>query len=96
MAVSGAKVYAVDPHRILAAEGYFEDTKAEFLSNLKKAGVDSHVVPMLVDSEEAAKGWDKPICLLWIDGDHRYDQVRKDFLLRDLDVVSCTVNPTFF
>ncbi len=81
MAISGKKVYAVDPHKVLAEEGYFEDTKAEFLKNLKEAGVESLVVPMVVSSEEAAKGWDKPISLLWIDGDHRYEQVRKDFLL---------------
>jgi len=87
MAISGEKVYAVDPHKVLAEEGYFEDTKAEFLNNLKEAGVESHVVPMIVSSEEAARGWDKPISLLWIDGDHRYEQVRKDFLLWEPHVI---------
>ncbi len=87
MAISGEKVYSVDPHKVLAEEGYFEDTKAEFLNNLKEAGVESHVVPMIVSSEEAAKGWDKPISLLWIDGDHRYEQVRKDFLLWEPHVI---------
>jgi len=38
MAISGEKVYAVDPHKVLAEEGYREDTKAEFLNNLKEAG----------------------------------------------------------
>ncbi len=38
MAISGGKVYAVDPHKVLAEEGYLEDTKAEFLNNLKEAG----------------------------------------------------------
>ena len=38
MAISGEKVYAVDRHNVLAEEGYLEDTKAEFLNNLKEAG----------------------------------------------------------
>ena len=87
MAISGEKVYAVDPHKVLAEEDYLEDTKAEFLNNLKEAGVESHVVPMVVSSKEAVKGWDKPIRLLWINGDHRCDQVRKDFLLWEPHVI---------
>jgi hypothetical protein len=32
-------------------------------------------------SEAAAQGWDKPIRLLWIDGDHRYEPAKLDFTL---------------
>jgi len=32
-------------------------------------------------SEEAAQGWNKPIRLLWIDGDHRYESTKLDFTL---------------
>lgn len=85
--VGGEKVYAVDPHRPLAEEGYFENTEAEFLQNIRKAGVESHVVPLVMTSREAAKGWTKPVRLLWIDGDHRYDQVKQDFLLWEPHVV---------
>ena len=81
MAAGGAKVYAVDPHKPLAEEGYVEDTEAEFAKNIKAAGVESHVVPLVMTSERAARGWDKPVALLWIDGDHRYEQVKRDFLL---------------
>ena len=81
MAAGGAKVYAVDPHKPLAEEGYVEDTEAEFAKNIKAAGVESHVVPLVMTSEHAARGWDKPVALLWIDGDHRYEQVKRDFLL---------------
>lgn len=45
MAVSGEKVYAVDPHKPLAEEGYTEDTEAQFRENIRNAGVESHVVP---------------------------------------------------
>ena len=75
------KVYAIDPHSILSEEGYFEDTTREFLANLKHAAVEDRVVPMMMTSEEAAKDWNKPIRLLWIDGDHRYASARLDFTL---------------
>lgn len=87
MKVGGEKVYAIDPHKPLAEEGYVEDTEAEFRKNIEAAGVQDHVVPMVMTSEEAAKGWSKPIRLLWIDGDHRYDQVKRDFLLWSPHVV---------
>lgn len=87
MKVGGEKVYAIDPHKPLAEEGYVEDTEAEFHKNIKAAGVQDHVVPMVMTSEEAAKGWSKPIRLLWIDGDHRYEQVKRDFLLWSPHVV---------
>ena len=86
-AAGGEKVYAVDPHQPLAAEGYVEDTEAEFRKNIKQAGVEPHVVPMVMTSEAAAKGWTKPIRALWIDGDHRYEQVKRDFLLWEPHVV---------
>lgn len=87
MAVSGEKVYAVDPHKPLAEEGYTEDTEAQFRENIRNAGVESHVVPMVMASEEAAKGWIEPIRLLWIDGDHRYEQVKLDFHLWEPHVI---------
>lgn len=74
-------IYAIDPHRILPEEGYFEDTEAEFRNNLTKAGVENQVVPMIMTSKEAVHGWDKPIRLLWIDGDHRYEPTLLDFTL---------------
>ena len=65
------KIYAIDPHKILPEEGYLEDTEADFRNNLSKAGVENQVVPLVTTSEDAARGWDKPIRMLWIDGDHR-------------------------
>jgi MMP 1-O-methyltransferase len=79
--VHGEKIYAVDPHKVLPEEGYFEDTEADFRMNLNNAGVDSVVVPLIVTSEDAVRGWDKPIRLLWIDGDHRYEPTLLDFTL---------------
>ena len=79
--VDGAKIYAIDPHKILPEEGYYEDTEAEFRKTLLQAGVDDCVVPMIMTSEEAARGWNQPVRLLWIDGDHRYPAAKLDFTL---------------
>lgn len=79
--VNGAKIYAIDPHKILPEEGYYEDTEAEFRATLLQAGVDDCVVPMIMTSEEAARGWNQSVRLLWIDGDHRYQAAKLDFAL---------------
>jgi MMP 1-O-methyltransferase len=75
------KIYAIDPHSVLPEEGYFEDTKSEFLANVARARVEDRVVPMIMTSQEAAKSWNRPIRLLWIDGDHRYEPAKLDFTL---------------
>lgn len=74
-------IYAIDPHKILPDEGYFEDTESEFFANIKQVGVQNRVVSMIMTSEEAACGWQEPIRLLWIDGDHRYESTQLDFSL---------------
>ena len=77
----GEPIYAIDPHRILPEEGYYEDTEAEFRATIKGCGVDDRVVPMVMSSAQAARGWSRPIRLLWIDGDHRYEAAKLDFKL---------------
>lgn len=79
--IRSGEIYAIDPHRVMPEEGYLEDTEAEFLANLKRAGVADRVVPMIMTSAAAAREWDKPIRLLWIDGDHRYEAAKLDFSL---------------
>lgn len=86
------KVYTIDPHvrdeSITITLG--KDNKSElfpldslpfFKKNIEKYEVGSHVVPLVISSAQAAKNWNKSISLLWIDGDHAYDMVRRDFLL---------------
>jgi Methyltransferase domain len=75
------KIYAIDPHSILPEERYFEDTKSEFLANVARAGVKDRIIPMIMTSQEAARDWNRPIRLLWIDGDHRYEPAKLDFTL---------------
>ncbi len=80
---AGVKVYAVDPHtgspehHEKFGEVYTFDI---FKENIKSAGVEDMVVPLKKTSEEAAREWDgTPIAFLWIDGDHSYEMVKKDF-----------------
>ena len=73
----GAKVrvYAIDPH-IRAPEN------AQILKeNIKRAGVDDLVEPLVMTSAKAAESFDKPIELLFVDGDHKYEAVKSDFEL---------------
>lgn len=76
-------VYAVDPHcgdetHLSEGEANTEDI---FRENIHKAGVDHIVVPLVMKSEEAVRGWRKDIGLLWIDGSHEYEDVKRDFQL---------------
>jgi predicted O-methyltransferase YrrM len=81
------KIYAIDPHVVQPEEGYLEDTRSAFVANIKRASVDGQVIPMIMTSKEAARDWRLPIRLLWIDGDHRYEAVKQDFLLWEPFVV---------
>jgi predicted O-methyltransferase YrrM len=77
-------VYAVDPH-----SGSSEhqqqmgkvNTLDEFKANIKKAGIESRVVPVVKTSEQAAGEWSGPVEFLFIDGAHEYDLVKQDFEL---------------
>ena len=78
---AGGKVHAVDPFTGSSEHGDV-DTYNEFLSNIKRAGIDEYVIPHRQYSEDAAKEWDgSPIELLWIDGAHEYEFVIKDYQL---------------
>ena len=52
-----------------------------FQDNLRRMEVEGYVDPIVASSEEAVKRWDRPIRLLFIDGDHSYEESRKDFEL---------------
>jgi len=83
------KVYAVDPHvwiDALVRRGEKLVTiprgaKQIFKKNIKKWGVGGKIIPIEEISEKAARSWKGKIEFLWIDGDHEYNSVKKDFLL---------------
>lgn len=75
-------IYAIEPHEtfkgVLGGEFGPQDRVA-FCQNLLRAGVLDRVHLVNLTSEAAAKGLHVPIDLLWIDGDHREEVVRRDF-----------------
>lgn len=62
---------AIDPH--------LEGSRAAFEQNLREAGLAGRVDARIACSSETASGFDEPVGLLWIDGDHSYAGVRRDF-----------------
>jgi predicted O-methyltransferase YrrM len=78
-------VIAIDPHtapavtdaKIAPGSSTFE----EFMNALRSAQVEDGVEIHRAYSREAAKGWNRPIRLLWIDGDHTFEGTREDFEL---------------
>jgi predicted O-methyltransferase YrrM len=59
------------------------DIASAFRANVEVGGVSDIVDIMPEFSVEAAKSWpaDRGIAMLWIDGNHEYENVRDDFLL---------------
>jgi hypothetical protein len=90
------RIYAVEPHEpfvgVLGGEFGPED-RAAFFRNMVRTGAYEHVRLLNISSEILAPGWREPVALLWLDGDHAYEGVRRDFdawephLLPDCDVV---------
>jgi predicted O-methyltransferase YrrM len=76
-------VVAVDPHTSPSETDPALENQSttwdDFLTTLHSAGLDSQVEPHRAFSRDLARGWDRPIRLLWIDGDHTYEGVKLDF-----------------
>jgi predicted O-methyltransferase YrrM len=81
-AAHGVPVFAIDPHETaLGAMGapFGPDDRAAFFRNLLNADVADVVSLVNLRSLDAARGWNRNISLLFVDGDHRYEAVRDDF-----------------
>lgn len=78
-------VVAIDPHNFNNAELHEHRLTAEstsfleFQENLRGAGVYDCVDIRLSYSHDVALQWNKPIRLLWIDGDHSYTGAKTDY-----------------
>jgi Methyltransferase domain len=75
-------VYAIEPHEHFngVMGGVFgPQDRVAFFQNLLAAGVVEKVRLVNLSSEIITPGWTMPVGLLWIDGDHRYEAVRRDF-----------------
>lgn len=78
-------IVAIDPHTFHNVELAEHRSSPEatsynsFLENLKSAGVSNAVEVHRSFSSEVAATWNRPIRLLWIDGDHSYTGAKSDF-----------------
>jgi hypothetical protein len=76
-------VISIDPHTAPSVTDPILSGKAssfdDFLTTLRTTGIEQHVEVHRAPSREVAKGWDRPIRLLWIDGDHTYAGAKEDF-----------------
>lgn len=66
-------VYSIDPHT--------EGSRPDFNKNVRMFKVENRVNTIEATSEDARKGFNRPVRLLFIDGCHEYDFVKKDILL---------------
>ena len=57
------------------------ETLTAFQKNIDDASLTDIICPIAKESEEAIKEWTEPIEFLWIDGNHEYESVKKDFSL---------------
>ena len=75
-------VFTIEPHQTFTGVlgGRFGPADAgAFHRAMLETGC-YHVVRLVsLSSEQVVQGWRLPVALLWIDGDHRYDGVRRDF-----------------
>jgi MMP 1-O-methyltransferase len=75
-------VYAIDPHEafvgVLGGRFGANDRRA-FYRGMLDTGAWDLVRLVNLSSETITAGWTTPVALLWIDGDHRYAGVRRDF-----------------
>jgi MMP 1-O-methyltransferase len=79
---SSALIHAVDPHvgspEHKSMFGHVS-TFDQFSENVARAGVSDLVRPIVRPSDEAARDFQHPVELIFIDGAHEYDAVKLDF-----------------
>ncbi len=74
----GSPEHQADPHlKKVLAEGKLFDA---FSVVLEQQGLAGQVQPLVGNSHDLAATWNRPIRLLFIDGDHSYEGVRRDFV----------------
>ncbi len=79
------KIYACDPLSLSCStdpkDAVREELPEIFYNNLQAYGVRNRVEFFRMRSDKLAEIWDKPLKVLWIDGDHTYQGVMNDIVL---------------
>ena len=70
--------YFHDPDLYDSGEGVM-DTFREFRRNIRNAGLDDTVVPIVAGSEAASRQWHTPLSMVFIDGGHSLDAALTDY-----------------
>jgi predicted O-methyltransferase YrrM len=74
-------VYSVDPHQPtkgVYGGSFGPEDRAAYYKNMLASGFADRAALINLPSEKVAAIWDRPIGLLFIDGDHRYEAVKRD------------------
>jgi len=74
-----SELVAVDPLTSPSSTDPPDSDRNAFFSNLECAGIIDSVEFHEMSSQDLSTSWDRPIRLLWIDGDHTYEGVKSDF-----------------
>lgn len=76
------QVVAIDPHNSPILLGIPSEPQTssyqDFLNNVRAAGVSEYVEAHAAYSKDVASSWNRPIRILWIDGDHSYEGAKRD------------------
>lgn len=75
-------IYAVEPHEEFTGVSGFSfgrSDAAAFYKNMVRSGAVESVRLVSLPSEVVTRGWTIPVGLLWLDGDHSYSGIRRDF-----------------
>jgi predicted O-methyltransferase YrrM len=77
--LSRGKLYAVDPHQgdRGVANRTAEPTLKAFLKNVKAFGLDDVVIPLVCETKDVL--WKIPVDMVFVDGLHDYENVKRDF-----------------
>lgn len=73
------KVFSIDPY--LTSKGESNHMYEVLKKNLTELGLWDRVCQIKEKSQIVGESWDVPISLIFIDGFHRYEAVKKDFVL---------------
>jgi MMP 1-O-methyltransferase len=76
------RVYAVEPHEPFHGPrggDFGPEDRGAFFRNMARTGAYRNVRLLNTTSDVLSPGWKEAVALLWIDGDHSYEGVRRDF-----------------